>query len=111
MCQLILLVTKSRACDAVQVKPCLLHGDLWSGNYTGVAGAEGPEWAILDPAVYYGVPCGLVLACLCLQPFVWCYWYCPIFLAWSLPLGGLMTRALGQTQAACWCSSRPLVLY
>ena len=48
----------------MQVKPCLLHGDLWSGNYTGVAGAEGPEWAILDPAVYYGVPCGLVLACL-----------------------------------------------
>ena len=49
----------------MQVKPCLLHGDLWSGNYTGVAGAHGPEWAILDPAVYYGVPCWLLPAGLC----------------------------------------------
>eukprot|EP00884_Botryococcus_braunii_P015675 jgi/Botrbrau1/2791/Bobra.0125s0004.2 len=37
--------------EGVQVKPCLLHGDLWSGNMTGVA--EG-GWAILDPATYYG---------------------------------------------------------
>ncbi|KAK9845281.1 hypothetical protein WJX81_002192 [Elliptochloris bilobata] len=40
--------------EGVQVKPSLLHGDLWSGNYTGVSGVQGPEWAILDPAVYYG---------------------------------------------------------
>lgn len=34
-----------------QVRPSLLHGDLWSGNMTGVK--EG-GWAILDPATYYG---------------------------------------------------------
>jgi hypothetical protein len=38
---------------AVQVKPSLLHGDLWSGNISAV---EGSQWAILDPATYYGVP-------------------------------------------------------
>ncbi len=31
--------------------PCLLHGDLWSGNY--MTGNEG-QAVILDPAVYYG---------------------------------------------------------
>ena len=35
----------------VQVKPSLLHGDLWSGNLSVV---EGGQWAILDPACYYG---------------------------------------------------------
>ena len=34
----------------MQVKPSLLHGDLWSGNMSPV---EGGEWSILDPAVYY----------------------------------------------------------
>lgn len=34
----------------VQVKPCVLHGDLWSGN---IASADGQP-AIFDPAVYYG---------------------------------------------------------
>ena len=34
----------------MQVKPSLLHGDLWSGNMSTV---EGGQWAILDPAVYY----------------------------------------------------------
>jgi hypothetical protein len=33
------------------VKPSLLHGDLWSGNMTGV---KGGGWAIIDPATYYG---------------------------------------------------------
>lgn len=32
-------------------KPSLLHGDLWSGNYT--CGNTGCAW-IFDPAVYYG---------------------------------------------------------
>ena len=36
----------------MQVKPALLHGDLWSGNMTTVSDGG---WAILDPAVYYGV--------------------------------------------------------
>ena len=36
----------------VQVKPSLLHGDLWSGNLSVV---EGGQWAILDPACYYGM--------------------------------------------------------
>ena len=35
----------------MQVKPSLLHGDLWSGNLSTVK--EG-GWAILDPATYYG---------------------------------------------------------
>ena len=35
----------------VQVRPSLLHGDLWSGNLSVV---EGGQWAILDPACYYG---------------------------------------------------------
>ncbi len=51
----------------VQVKPSLLHGDLWSGNLSVV---EGGQWAILDPACYYGQrtsipklhsPCGVCL--------------------------------------------------
>ena len=33
-----------------QVKPSLLHGDLWSGNMSSV---DGGGWSILDPAVYY----------------------------------------------------------
>ncbi len=58
---------------APQVRPSLLHGDLWSGNYSGVAGERGAEWAILDPAVYYGArgcwpaagcPCCACAACL-----------------------------------------------
>ena len=101
MCQLIPSVIKLRACAAVQVKPCLLHGDLWSGNYTGVAGAQGPEWATLDPAVYYGVPCGLGLACLCLQPFVWCHGIAPSSWHGLYPLGGTMARALGPMQTVC----------
>ena len=35
----------------LQVKPALLHGDLWSGNMTTTSDGS---WAILDPAVYYG---------------------------------------------------------
>lgn len=34
----------------MQVKPSVLHGDLWSGNISGVEG----EPSIFDPAVYYG---------------------------------------------------------
>ncbi|EIE23853.1 Ketosamine-3-kinase [Coccomyxa subellipsoidea C-169] len=37
--------------EGVEVKPSLLHGDLWSGNISAV---EGGEWSILDPATYYG---------------------------------------------------------
>ncbi|CAL5227300.1 g10235 [Coccomyxa viridis] len=37
--------------EGVKVKPSLLHGDLWSGNLSVV---EGGQWAILDPACYYG---------------------------------------------------------
>lgn len=32
-------------------QPALLHGDLWSGNYTPITGGQ---TAIFDPAVYYG---------------------------------------------------------
>ena len=42
---------------ALQVKPALLHGDLWSGNMTTVSDGG---WAILDPAVYYGASCSAV---------------------------------------------------
>ncbi|CAL8462613.1 g2146 [Coccomyxa elongata] len=37
--------------EGVEVKPSLLHGDLWSGNISAV---EDGEWSILDPATYYG---------------------------------------------------------
>ena len=42
--------------EGVTVRPALLHGDLWSGNISVVAGSEATpdEWAILDPASYYG---------------------------------------------------------
>lgn len=33
-------------------KPCLLHGDLWSGN----AFATGSDATVFDPAIYYGAP-------------------------------------------------------
>jgi fructosamine-3-kinase len=36
--------------EGVDVKPSVLHGDLWSGNIAAVDG----EPAIFDPAVYYG---------------------------------------------------------
>lgn len=36
--------------EGVDVKPSVLHGDLWSGNISGVDG----EPSIFDPAVYYG---------------------------------------------------------
>ena len=36
--------------EEVEVKPSILHGDLWSGNIASVAG----EPAIFDPASYYG---------------------------------------------------------
>lgn len=35
----------------IEVKPCLLHGDLWSGN---VAADKEGNPVILDPACYYG---------------------------------------------------------
>ncbi len=34
-----------------EVKPALLHGDLWSGNY--LIGTQGTPY-LIDPAVYYG---------------------------------------------------------
>ncbi|EKX46572.1 hypothetical protein GUITHDRAFT_70468 [Guillardia theta CCMP2712] len=36
--------------EGIQVKPSVLHGDLWSGNYGGSNGRP----CIYDPAVYYG---------------------------------------------------------
>lgn len=36
--------------NGVEVKPSVLHGDLWSGNIAAVAGKP----AIFDPAAYYG---------------------------------------------------------
>lgn len=35
---------------AGDIKPSVLHGDLWSGNIAGVEGKP----AIFDPATYYG---------------------------------------------------------
>lgn len=35
---------------ADDIKPSVLHGDLWSGNIAGVGGQP----AIFDPATYYG---------------------------------------------------------
>lgn len=49
----------------LQVKPSLLHGDLWSGNISAV---EDGEWAILDPATYYGARIYKPIAQIC----VWC---------------------------------------
>jgi len=36
--------------EGITVKPSILHGDLWSGNVSGVDGEPG----IFDPACYYG---------------------------------------------------------
>ncbi|KAG2491705.1 hypothetical protein HYH03_009868 [Edaphochlamys debaryana] len=36
--------------EGVEVRPSVLHGDLWSGNI----GAVGEEPAVFDPATYYG---------------------------------------------------------
>ncbi|PNW76317.1 hypothetical protein CHLRE_12g542202v5 [Chlamydomonas reinhardtii] len=36
--------------EGIEVKPSILHGDLWSGNI----GAVGEEPTIFDPACYYG---------------------------------------------------------
>ncbi|KAL3147712.1 hypothetical protein ABBQ32_002455 [Trebouxia sp. C0010 RCD-2024] len=36
--------------QGIEVKPSVLHGDLWSGNISGVDGQP----SIFDPAVYYG---------------------------------------------------------
>ncbi|KAH9788094.1 protein-ribulosamine 3-kinase [Citrus sinensis] len=37
--------------EGVNVEPCLLHGDLWSGN---ISSDKNGEPVILDPACYYG---------------------------------------------------------
>ncbi|KAG7018966.1 Protein-ribulosamine 3-kinase, chloroplastic [Cucurbita argyrosperma subsp. argyrosperma] len=37
--------------DNVMIEPCLLHGDLWSGN---ISSDKNGEPVILDPACYYG---------------------------------------------------------
>jgi len=37
---------------ALPIRPTILHGDLWSGNVSSVAGSGDP--VILDPASYYG---------------------------------------------------------
>lgn len=37
--------------DNVEIEPCLLHGDLWSGN---ISSDKNGEPVILDPACYYG---------------------------------------------------------
>lgn len=37
--------------DTKQVKPSLLHGDLWGGNW--IAGAKGKPY-VIDPSVFYG---------------------------------------------------------
>jgi hypothetical protein len=39
--------------ESLQVKPSVLHGDLWSGNIASVDGAP----SIFDPATYYGAQC------------------------------------------------------
>eukprot|EP00798_Chlamydomonas_sp_ICE-L_P025588 gene25588-11241_t len=48
---------------AGEIKPCILHGDLWSGN---IAASGGQEAVHLDPACYYGhheAEFGHVLVC------------------------------------------------
>ena len=40
----------SQRITVAQVRPCVLHGDLWSGNIGSVDGQP----SIFDPAVYYG---------------------------------------------------------
>ncbi|KAM6584902.1 hypothetical protein CsatB_011904 [Cannabis sativa] len=37
--------------DGIVIEPCLLHGDLWSGN---ISADKNGEPVILDPACYYG---------------------------------------------------------
>jgi protein-ribulosamine 3-kinase len=36
--------------DVGDIKPSILHGDLWSGNYNAVDGTP----VLFDPATYYG---------------------------------------------------------
>lgn len=43
---------------AGDIKPSVLHGDLWSGNIAGVEGKP----AIFDPATYYGAPCPMAVS-------------------------------------------------
>ena len=38
--------------EGVEVRPSILHGDLWSGNISGLRGGRGVT--IFDPATYYG---------------------------------------------------------
>nr|CAN65444.1 hypothetical protein VITISV_011421 [Vitis vinifera] len=40
-----------RLFENVEIEPCLLHGDLWSGN---ISSDKNGEPVILDPACYYG---------------------------------------------------------
>lgn len=39
-----------RVLEGIPEEPCLIHGDLWSGNFLTV----GEEPVLIDPAVYYG---------------------------------------------------------
>ncbi|MCR4657585.1 MAG: fructosamine kinase family protein [Lachnospiraceae bacterium] len=50
---LIRLLDRLEELLAEPVKPALLHGDLWSGNY--IIGSDGKAW-LIDPAVYVGHP-------------------------------------------------------
>lgn len=36
-----------------RASPCLVHGDLWSGNFIS---GPGDQPVLIDPAVYYGIP-------------------------------------------------------
>lgn len=53
--------------DNVEIEPCLLHGDLWSGN---ISSDKNGEPVILDPACYCKLNIGkkLLFGNLCLGP-------------------------------------------
>lgn len=46
-----LMKNLGRLFENVEIEPCLLHGDLWSGN---ISSDKNGEPVILDPACYYG---------------------------------------------------------
>jgi protein-ribulosamine 3-kinase len=51
-----LLVDMAKLFDGHEVRPSMLHGDLWGGNVAGLDAAAGQEGTpvIFDPALYYG---------------------------------------------------------
>jgi hypothetical protein len=96
------------------IKPSVLHGDLWSGNIAGVEGHP----AIFDPATYYGEgsygltygPPGAQHEC-CVLWYAWkltalCLGVC------SVPSANLMQESLAGLLGSCpYPNAEPAVAF